>query len=139
MYKGLIRNVDFFSCEVYDVLNMSFRFLLARLHMDSLVTKATRKAVREALKTLPKELESTYDEAMQRIRSQNDDDKQLAERVLCWISFAFRSLTLNELQHALAVELGESELDEENIPDEELLTSLCAGLVIIDRQATLSA
>jgi ankyrin repeat protein len=116
---------------------MSLRFLLARLHMDSLVTKGTRKAVREALKTLPKELESTYQEAMQRIQSQNDDDKQLAERVLYWISFAFRPLALNELQHALAVEFGESELDEENIPDEELLTSLCAGLVIVDKQSNV--
>jgi hypothetical protein len=47
--------------------------------MDSLATKATRKAVREALKTLPNELDDIYLEAMQRIESQNKDDKQLAE------------------------------------------------------------
>jgi len=76
---------------------MPLRFLLARLHMNSLVTKGTRKAVQEALKNLPKELDRTYQEAMQRIKSQNDDDKQLAERVLSWISFAFRPLTLSEL------------------------------------------
>jgi len=99
---------------------MSLRFLLAQPHIGSLVIKKTRKAVREALKTLPKEQEKTYQEAMQRIKSQNVDDKHLAERILPWISLAFRPLTLNELQHALAVKFGESELDEENIPDEEL-------------------
>jgi hypothetical protein len=46
-------------------------------------------------------------------------------------------MTIEELQHALAVEPGKSELDEENISDEELLTSLCAGLVVIDRESKI--
>ncbi|KIN08971.1 hypothetical protein OIDMADRAFT_70903, partial [Oidiodendron maius Zn] len=78
-----------------------------------------------------------YDEAMQRIESQNDDDKQLAKQVLYWISYALRPLTVEELQYALAVEPGESKLDEDNIPDEELLTSLCAGLVIVDKESSI--
>ncbi|KAI9767661.1 MAG: hypothetical protein M1840_005532 [Geoglossum simile] len=112
-------------------------FLLAQLHTDSLVTKATRKDIRKALETLPKELDGTYEEAMRRIESQNDDDKQLAEQILSWISYALKPLTLKELQHALAVEPGEPALDEDNLPDEELLTSVCAGLVTIDRESNI--
>ncbi|KAI9770937.1 MAG: hypothetical protein M1840_002641 [Geoglossum simile] len=112
-------------------------FLLAQLHTDALVSKGTRKEVRKALETLPKELDSTYEEAMRRIESQNNDDKQLAERVLFWISFALRPLTLKELQHALAVEPDETDLDEENLPDEELLTSVCAGLVTVDQESDI--
>ena len=123
--------------QVNHMLNIYPRFLLAQLHMDSLVTKGTRKAVKEALKSPPNDLSRTYDEAMQRIESQNDDDRQLAERVLYWISYALRPLTVEELQHALAVEPGESKLDEDNIPDEELLTSLCAGLVIVDKESNI--
>lgn len=48
------------------------RFLLAHLQMDSLVKKDNIKAVRKALSSLPKSLDSIYDEAMQRIRSQDD-------------------------------------------------------------------
>jgi hypothetical protein len=37
----------------------------------------------------------------------------------------------------LAIELDESEFDEDNMPDEELLTSLCAGLVVIEEESNL--
>ena len=108
------------------------RFLLAQLHMDSLEIQTTLKGVRRALKTLPQELSDTYHEALQRIRGQNSTDRELAERILSWISYALKPLTWKELQCALAVEKDESELDEENLPDKALLTSLCAGLVMID-------
>ncbi|KAI9778250.1 MAG: hypothetical protein M1839_008274 [Geoglossum umbratile] len=112
-------------------------FLLAQLHMDTLATKATPKDVRKALETLPKELDGTYREAMKRIENQNVDDKHLAERVLSWISFALEPLTVGELQHALAVEPDEPALDEDNIPDEGLLTSVCAGMVTVDQESNV--
>jgi len=105
--------------------------------MDSLATKGTLNAVRNALKTLPDELDDTYHEAIQRIECQNEYDRQLAEQVLAWIPYALRPLTSKELQHALAVQPGERGLDEGDLPDEELLTSLCAGLVVIDKESTI--
>ncbi|KAI9774757.1 MAG: hypothetical protein M1839_001624 [Geoglossum umbratile] len=139
---GLVRHVKTDSALQEAIINTIVEkakgmFLLAQLHMDSLATKATRKDVRKALETLPKELYDTYNEAMQRIDSQNNDYRQLAKRVLFWISFALRPLTLKELQHALAVEPDESELDQDNIPDEELLASVCAGLVTIDHKSSI--
>lgn len=111
------------------------RFLLAQLHMDSLQSKASSKAVRKTLDTLPKDLDSTYEEAMRRIEGQSEDDKQLAEQILQWISFAIRPLSLAELQEALAVEPDTQEVDEDNINDAELLTSVCAGLVTFDQDS----
>ena len=105
--------------------------------MDTLASKASRKAIRQALKALPISLDATYDEAMARIDAQNNDDKRLAEQVLAWISFAVRPLSLNELQEALAIEPGSHQLDEDNIPGEELLTSVCAGLVVVDQESQL--
>lgn len=70
---------------------------------------------------------------MSRIEDQNDDERNLAEQVLLWISFAVRPLMLTELCEALAVEPETRELDDSNMPDEELLTSVCAGLVVIDK------
>jgi len=101
--------------------------------MDSLQSKASSKAVRKTLDRLPKDLDSTYEEAMRRIEGQSEDDKQLAEQILQWISFAIRPLSLAELQEALAVEPDTQEVDEDNINDAELLTSVCAGLVICDQ------
>ena len=113
------------------------RFLLTKLHMDALATKVSRKGVRQALQSLPVSLDATYDEAMARIDAQNNDEKQLAEQVLSWISFTVRPLSLNELQEALAIEPGSRQLDEDNMPGEELLTSVCAGLVVVDQESKM--
>lgn len=105
--------------------------------MDSLQSKSTSKAVRQTLRTLPKDLDSTYEEALRRIEDQSDDDKELAHRILQWISFAMRPLELDELQCALAVEPELQELDEDNIIDVDLLTSVCAGLVVVDQESQI--
>ncbi|KAL9610579.1 MAG: hypothetical protein Q9167_004730 [Letrouitia subvulpina] len=112
-------------------------FLLAQLHMDSLVSRTSRKSVRQALDKLPKDLDTTYEEAMLRIEHQNDDDKQLAWKVLSWISFAARPLLLDELRDAVAVEPEMHHLDKDDRHDEELLTSVCVGLVIVDQTSQI--
>lgn len=48
-------------------------------------------------------------------------------------TYAFRSLGLKELQHALAIEPGDTKLDEELIMDGQNITMLCAGLVVVDQ------
>ena len=101
------------------------------------MSKTSRKFVRQALDTLPKSLDATYEEAMSRVNDQTDDDKLLAERVLSWISFAVRPLLLEELREALAVEPDTHKLDRSNLPDTDLLTSICAGLVIVDQKSKI--
>ncbi len=66
--------------------------------MDTLAKKHNRRDVRKAWVNLPKELDDTYDEAMQRIWSQDGVDAKLAEQVLSWISYAFRPLTIEVRQ-----------------------------------------
>ena len=70
------------------------RFLLAQLHVELLSKKQDRKSVRRALQTLPKTLDDTYGEAMKRINYQDEEDAQLAMKVLSWISFAHRPLSI---------------------------------------------
>ena len=74
---------------------------------------------------------------MERINSQKPGFKQLAEQVMSWITYASRPLTVLELRHALAVEPGEPELDEENLSDIEELVSVCAGLVTVDQESDI--
>ena len=113
------------------------RFLLAQLHIDSLATKHTRNAVRKALSSLPQGLDDTYDAAMHRIHSQNDDDVDLAKRVLIWISYAKRPLTVGELQHAVAIVPMPTNINDGDITDEELLLSVCAGIVTIENESKI--
>jgi hypothetical protein len=41
----------------------------------------------------------------------------------------------SELQHALAVEVGDSKLDRENLEQIERMVSVCAGLVTLDEES----
>ncbi|KAF8856206.1 hypothetical protein BDZ45DRAFT_705761 [Acephala macrosclerotiorum] len=115
-------------------------FLLAQLHLKSLVGKTSPKKVRDALKKLPTGSEAydyAYQNAMERIERQAVDEKELAMQVLSWIVCAKRPLKTTELQHALAVEIDEPELDEENFPEIENMVSICAGLVTVDEDSEI--
>ncbi len=116
-------------------LNPAARFLLAQLHMDSLVSKNNADAIREALRHPPKGLKDTYEDAMRRIKEQTADDVELALGVLSWISFVVRPLSVEELQHALAVRPTHTDLRRGALPDEEIMVSVCAGLVVIDEES----
>ena len=126
-----------FSLCLYRDLHLIFtqRFLLVKLHMDSLVSKNNRKAIRIALENLPKSIEATYDETMQRIEAQNQEDRELADKVLSWISYALRPLSITELQHALAVDEYSTKTELDALPDQEILISVCAGLVVVDDES----
>jgi hypothetical protein len=105
--------------------------------MDSLATAISRKAVRISLKSLSTDMTSIYDETMKRIEGQVEGDRTLAEQVLSWTIHARRQLSLEELRHALAVSPGMTEMDTDGLVDETILTSVCAGLVVIDKQSNL--
>lgn len=69
---------------------------------------------------------------MERIEGQSADSQDLAKQALGWITCSKTPLTTLELQHALAVEIGLSSLDEDNLPEIEDVVSVCAGLVTVD-------
>ncbi|KAF2228994.1 ankyrin [Viridothelium virens] len=114
-------------------------FLLAQLHIESLYDKRNRSRVLSTLDkisresgTLDEAYSKRYDEAIERIDSQSSDDQNLAKRALCWISYAQRLLTIDELSCALAIEPGDQSLNRDNVYDVEDITSVCARLVTID-------
>ncbi|EXK79028.1 hypothetical protein FOQG_16321 [Fusarium oxysporum f. sp. raphani 54005] len=110
-------------------------FLLAELHFNSLLGIPTLKALRGALKVLPtgsKAFDEMYEKAMERIKNQVPNETALAMQVLSWITCAERPLSTAELQHALGVEIGEKQLDEDNITPIDQMVSVCAGLVTVD-------
>jgi ankyrin repeat protein len=105
--------------------------------MDSLGREDTGKGVRKALQELPEEIDGTYENAMTRIQNQDGRKAQRAEQVLSWICFAARPMTVDELRYALAVEVGDTQIDEEAVPDGNHLVSVCAGLVTIDNDSNV--
>jgi hypothetical protein len=100
--------------------------------------KKSPKAIRTALKELSSNAyDDAYNDAMKRIEGQLAGEKKLAKQVLSWITCAKRPLTTSEVEHALAVELGELQFDEENLSPIEDMVSVCAGLVTVDEESTI--
>ncbi|KAL4875006.1 hypothetical protein BJY04DRAFT_233110 [Aspergillus karnatakaensis] len=124
-------------------------FLLARLYIETLASKTTPKAIKTALRELEymlngassnaqsKTLDHAYEQAMRRVQSQVEEHRSLAQRVLSWISCASGNLTSAELQHAIAVENGASQLDPDNITPVDLIVVVCAGLVVVDKESNI--
>ncbi|KAJ6579069.1 ankyrin repeat domain-containing protein [Mycena vulgaris] len=112
--------------------NCQGMFLLAKLHIESLASKNTVKAVRDALQHLPKNLKQTYDEAIERIKLQREEDRDLGLLALTWVANAKRLLSVSELQEALAIEEDSTFLDPDNLHDIGMILSACAGLITVD-------
>ncbi|KAL8878264.1 MAG: hypothetical protein Q9198_003884 [Flavoplaca austrocitrina] len=109
--------------------NSDGMFLLVTLHIASLASKTTRNALRRALDSLPTELDNTYDEALQRVRDQNEESASLAEDVLMWVVFAVAPLGIVQLQHAIASTSleGRTDIGDEDLIDPETLLDVCGG------------
>jgi hypothetical protein len=118
--------------------NRTSRFLLAKLHMESLLGEPTIGDLEIALMNLPcgeTGLNDTYMQAVERIGNQSKGLRDLARRTLSWLTYSKRGLSLPEIQHALAVRTGVTGLDEKFITDAATIGSICAGLIIVDQKS----
>lgn len=135
--RKIVERSHALRCDIKDtvVKTAEHMFLLARLHVESLASAAglSVKHVRNKLRALPNTLTGAYDSTMQRIQDQESDHQRIALKTLAWLTHAIRSMSLKELQHALAIEPCDTELDDELMIDGQSITSLCAGLVSVDQ------
>jgi len=80
---------------------LTSRFVLAVPFLESLAGKRSSGDVEDALKALvksPDKISTVYNGVIERIDSQNPNDRDTAHRVLSWIVHAKRLLTCPELQ-----------------------------------------
>ena len=78
-----------------------------------------------------------YEEDIKRIEEQPEEDSQLAKRALSYLFCAKRPLNVEELRHALAVEVEDTELDQTAFPETETLLNVSAGLISIDPNSNI--
>jgi ankyrin repeat protein len=81
-------------------------------------------------------LENAYGATLDRIRAQSGAKSELAMTALMWICHSDRPLKVNELCHALAVEIGSQDFDIENVPLIGTLLNCCQGLITVDKEAS---
>ncbi|KAI9781186.1 MAG: hypothetical protein M1839_006294 [Geoglossum umbratile] len=113
-------------------------FLLAKLHINTLINQPTRKDIKQVLQHLTKRidgLDEIYNQAMERIEDSGSRIRELAKHILVWIIHTKRPLSTAELQHALSIRPFTKKLDGDYLPSVQALQSACAGLVAIDKQS----
>ena len=82
------------------------------------------------------ELGGVYSAKIERIKAQDGDKSRLGMAALMWISHAERPLRVDELCHALAVELGSTDFSAGNVPSVSTLVGSCQGLITVDKEAS---
>lgn len=82
-------------------------------------------------------LDPTYDRAMQNVKKQAKGSAKIAIKILSWLVKAQRTLSVDELREAIAVEDKRYALDEWDWTDKATMLDLCAGLVTIDEKSNV--
>jgi len=93
---------------------------------------ARRKKMLQKVATSGVSLDKVYAQTLQQVRDQSGDRARVGMEVLMWISHAERPLRIDELRHALAVEIDSPDLDAENIPPQDTVIGSCLGLAVVD-------
>ena len=97
---------------------------------------ARRKKMLRKVAMTGVDLDSVYTQTLQRIKEQKGDRSRLGMEVLMWVSHAERPLGIDELRHALAVEMDSTDLDPENIRPQDTVLGSCLGLAVIDAETS---
>jgi len=114
------------------------RFLLASLHIETILRGTTVARRRKTLKSIKDGvgLGDAYGATLERIKAQDEEKAKLGITVLTWICHSEQPLQVDELCHALAVEIGATDFDPKNVPWIGTLLNCCQGLVTVDTEAS---
>ena len=127
-------------CETFvTYTNMrEYRFLLVSLQAETILRETTIHRRRNRLHAMGggEGLGEAYGATLERIRAQEGEKAKLAMTTLMWICHSERPLRVDELRHALAVEVGSTHFNNENVPVTETLLTCCQGLVAVDKEAS---
>ena len=115
-----------------------YRFLLASLKVEAILRETTIHRRRNRLYAMGNGsgVRDAYETTLGRIGSQEGEKAKLAMITLMWVCHSERPLRIDELCHALAVEIGSTHFNSDNVPATETVLACCQGLVTVDREAS---
>jgi len=81
-------------------------------------------------------LEDVYGATLGRIKAQGSQKCRLAMTALMWVCYSERHLGAEELCHALAVEIGATNCNIDNVSSIQTVLSCCQGLIMVDKEGS---
>ncbi|KAF5245908.1 hypothetical protein FAUST_1495 [Fusarium austroamericanum] len=108
-------------------------FLWAFLTIEDLCSRKCDAEIIQALETLPSELNTTLDRALDRILRHNN--AKIAKDIFRWTAAVREPLKVDQLREALSIKVGDKVIDPQfQINGIEKLTQWCENLVRIDEE-----
>jgi len=77
-------------------------------------------------------LGGAYDATIGRIKAQKGGGAKLGMEALMWISHSEGPLKVDEICHALAVDIGSTKINTNNVPSIQTVLCCCQGLAVVD-------
>ncbi|KAG1759274.1 hypothetical protein EDD22DRAFT_849351 [Suillus occidentalis] len=115
-------------------------FRWVQCQLDEIVTCKRHIDIEAALDNLPEGLYETYDRIIQAIKQRGRSDNQIAQSCLLWLAGALSPLTLDQLNEAIMIEVGESNLNpKRGVIDPMDIVSACGSLVTYDEKTGVVA
>jgi hypothetical protein len=100
------------------------RFRWVALQLDELAKCHHRPGVKNRLKSLPRDLNETYDRIVSKI---SDDDRDYAVKVLQCLAYSVYSMTLEEVGEVVAVNYSA----EDGLDNALVILDICSSLVTL--------
>ena len=102
------------------------------MQIDAILGEITIGGRRRKLRGITSGLSDAYTATLERIRRQRGALGRYGILALMWISLAERPLLVDELCHALAVEVEPPNINLQMVPPIETVVASCMGLITID-------
>lgn len=105
--------------------------MLVKFQLDYILGFPDPQDAIDALDSLPADMEAAYIEIFDRI--EKGKVMSVAIKVLSWLYYACRQLTMNELQEAISIRVGQTKISN-LLVDQNLIIQYCHGLVTMDEE-----
>jgi len=114
------------------------RFLLASLNIELILGGTTVGRRRKKLEETEQGngLSDAYKATLNRLKEQGTDKRELGLKALMWVLYSERPLGVEELRHALGVEMDSADIDPKNAPAIRIIRSCCLGLLTVEESSS---
>ncbi|KAI1331713.1 hypothetical protein F5Y16DRAFT_359066 [Xylariaceae sp. FL0255] len=110
-------------------------FLIARFVQETLGKLTSEEDIRAELETFPTKLNGYYMRELTKIEARGGPwERSIARRVFLILSTVQQTVSVAELLDALAIKRGSPDYSAERLPQQDILTSLCGSLIVIEKE-----
>ncbi|KAH6884371.1 hypothetical protein BKA70DRAFT_140498 [Coprinopsis sp. MPI-PUGE-AT-0042] len=110
-------------------------FLHASLQLGALCECVTVLEVRQTLEAFPAKIGDVYRQTWQRILEQKSSHVLLAKNALVWVLSSSRSMTIEELERAIATSPETYKFEANRLAPGTTLLALCRGLLTLEEES----